>query len=121
MRRNTSWLNDGDEITLQNILELTKDIKIIDYPTKELASIVLEWEDNPEEIKRINQVEVSRQYPILIMINEYNEVQWVLDGNHRTQQALINEIETIPAKLIKPSNLDENTIKMFYPQEIPNK
>jgi hypothetical protein len=118
---NTSWSDNGDKITLQDILELTKDIKIIDYPTKELASIVLEWEDNPEEIKRISQVEVSKQYPILIMVNEYNEIQWILDGNHRTQQALINDIETIPAKLIKPSDLDERTIKTFYPQGILNK
>ena len=117
---NTSWSDDGDKITLQDILELTKDIKIIDYPTKKLASIVLGWEDNSEEIKRISQVEVSRQYPILIMVNEYNEIQWILDGNHRAQQA-INEIETISAKLIKPSDLDERTIKMFYPQGISDK
>ena len=118
---NTFWLDNSNKITLQDILELTKDIKIIDYPTKELALIVLRWEDNPEEIKRINQVEVSRQYPILIMVNEYNEIQWILDGNHRAQQALINDIETIPAKLIKPSDLDERTIKTFYPQGILNK
>ena len=118
---NTFWLDNSNKITLQDILELTKDIKIIDYPTKELALIVLRWEDNPEEIKRINQVEVSRQYPILIMVNKYNEIQWILDGNHRAQQALINDIETIPAKLIKPSDLDERTIKTFYPQGILNK
>ena len=115
-----SWSDDGDTITLQEILELTKDIKIIDFPTKELAPKVLRWEDNPEEIERISQVEVSRQYPILIMVNEYNEVQWVLDGNHRAQQALINDIPTIPAKLIKPSDLDERSIKMFYPDGIPD-
>ena len=114
-----SWSNDDDTVTLQDILELTKDIKIIDFPTKELAPKVLGWEDNPEEIERISQVEVSRQYPILIMVNEYNEVQWVLDGNHRAQQALINDIPTIPAKLIKPSDLDERSLKMFYPEEIP--
>ena len=119
----TSWANDDDKVTLQDILELTKDIPIINYPTKELAklpslkNIVLGW--NPEEIERISQVDVSRQYPILVMVNEYNEVQWILDGNHRAQQAVMNDIPTIPAKLIKPSDLDERSIKMFYPEEIP--
>jgi hypothetical protein len=119
----TSWANDDDKVTLQDILELTKDIPIISYPTKELAKlpslkkIVSGW--NPEEIERISQVDVSRQYPILVMVNEYNEVQWILDGNHRAQQAVMNNIPTIPAKLIKPSDLDERSIKMFYPEGIP--
>ena len=119
----TSWANDDDKVTLQDILELTKDIPTISYPTKELAKlpslkkIVLGWD--PEEIERISQVDVSRQYPILVMVNEYNEVQWILDGNHRAQQAVMNDIPTIPAKLIKPSDLDERSIKMFYPEGIP--
>ena len=119
----TSWSNDEEKITLQDILELTKDIPIINYPTKELAKLpslkklVSVW--NPEEIERISQVDVSRQYPILIMVNEYNEVQWILDGNHRAQQAVMNDIPTIPAKLIKPSDLDERSIKMFFPKGIP--
>ena len=119
----TSWANDDDKVTLQDILELTNDIPTISYPTKELAKlpslkkIVLGW--NPEEIERISQVDVSRQYPILVMVNEYNEVQWILDGNHRAQQAVMNDIPTIPAKLIKPSDLDERSIKMFYPEGIP--
>ena len=115
------WSDDDDTVTLQEILELTKDIPIIPYPTKDLEFKVLGWEDSPEEIERISQVEVSRQYPILIMVNEYNDVQWILDGNHRAQQALMNDIPTIPAKLIKPSDLDERTLKMFYPKGIPDK
>ena len=52
----TSWSRDEDKITLQDILELTKDIKIINFPTKKLANIVLNWNNNPEEIERISQV-----------------------------------------------------------------
>ena len=115
----TSWANDDDKITLQDILDLTKHIKIVEYPTEKLAKVVLNWDDNPEEIERISQVEVSQQYPILIMVNEDNEILWVLDGNHRAQKALINNIDSIPAKLIKPSDLDERSIKMFFPKGIP--
>ena len=109
----TSWSKDGDKITLQDILELTKDIKIINFPTKKLANIVLNWNDNPEEIERISQVEISSQYPILIMVDENGKIQWILDGNHRAQKALRSNSETIPAKLIKPSNLNPKSKKIF--------
>ena len=99
---NTSWSNDEDKITLQHILDLTEHIKAVDYPTEELSPIVLGWKDNPEEIERINQVEVSKQYPILIMVTKDDKLLWILDGNHRAQQALKNNIPTIPAKLTRP-------------------
>jgi hypothetical protein len=109
----TSWSKDEDKITLQDILELTKDIKITNFPTKELAKIVLNWDNNPEEIERISQVEISSQYPILIMVDENDTIQWILDGNHRAQKALRSNSETIPAKLIKPSNLNPKSKKIF--------
>ena len=109
----TSWTRDDETITLQDILELTKDIKAIDYPTKELAPKVLGWDDNPEEIERISQVEVSEQYPILIMIDEEGKIQWILDGNHRAQKALRSNSDTIPAKLIKPSDLNYKAKKIL--------
>jgi len=109
----TSWSRDEDKITLQDILELTKDIKIINFPTEKLANIVLNWDNNPEEIERISQVEVSSQYPILIMVDESGKIQWILDGNHRAQKALRSKSETIPAKLIKPSDLNPMAKKIF--------
>ena len=117
----TSWSKDEDKITLQDILELTKDIKIINFPTKKLANIVLNWNDNPEEIERISQVEISSQYPILIMVDENGKIQWILDGNHRAQKALRSNSETIPAKLIKPSNLNPKSKKIFGLSEAEHK
>jgi len=107
----TSWTSGEDTITLQDILELTKDIKIINFPTKKLANIVLNWDDNPEEIERISQVEVSSQYPILIMVDESGVIKWILDGNHRAQKALRSKSKTIPTKLIKPSDLNPKAKK----------
>jgi hypothetical protein len=75
----TSWTDEeGNKITLQDILDLTKTIPQKDYPTEKLSKIVLNWDDNPEEIERINQVE-----------------------------------ETIPAKLIKPSDLNSKAKKIL--------
>lgn len=110
----TSWTDiDKQTITLQDILELTKDIKIQNFPTKELALIVLNWDNNPEEIERISQVEISSQYPILIMVDEQGKIQWILDGNHRAQKALSAKVKTIPAKLIKPSDLNSKARKIL--------
>ena len=110
----TSWTGaDNETITLQDILELTKDIKIVNLPTEKLAPIVLNWDDNPEEIERISQVKISTQYPILVMVDEQNKIQWILDGNHRAQKALRAKTKTIPTKLIKPSNLNSKARKIL--------
>ena len=110
----TSWEDeDGNKITLEDILDMTKNIPQKDYPTEKLSKIVLNWDDNPEEIERIEQVEISKQYPILIMVDEGGKIQWILDGNHRAQKALRSKSKTIPAKLIKPSNLDAKAKKIL--------
>ena len=103
----TAWEDEeGNKVTLQDILDMTKNVPQKDYSTEKLAKVVLDWDDNPEEVERIEQVEVSKQYPILIMVDEAGKIQWILDGNHRAQKALRSKAETIPAKLTKPSMLD---------------
>lgn len=110
----TAWEDDeGDKITLQDILDMTKNVPQKDYPTEKLAKVVLNWDDNPEEVERVGQVEISKQYPILIMVDEAGKIQWILDGNHRAQKALRAKAKTIPAKLIKPSMLDAKSKKVL--------
>ena len=110
----TAWEDEeGNKVTLQDILDMTKNVPQKDYPTEKLAKVVLNWDDNPEEVERIDQVEISKQYPILIMVDEAGKIQWILDGNHRAQKALRSKAETIPAKLIKPSMLDAKSKKVL--------
>jgi hypothetical protein len=114
----TSWSNDTDTITLHDILELTKHIKQINLPINDnLKSKLLHWEGNPEEIERVNQVTVSNQFPILIMVDEQGQIAWILDGNHRLHKAIQSQAKTIPAKLIRPSNLDDKAKKIFNIKE----
>jgi hypothetical protein len=47
------------------------------------------------------------------MADESGKIQWILDGNHRAQKALRSKSETIPAKIIKPSNLDAKAKKVL--------
>tara|TARA_B110000285_G_scaffold112660_1_gene127869 strand:+ start:1202 stop:1570 length:369 start_codon:yes stop_codon:yes gene_type:complete len=110
----TSWEDEeGNKVTLQDILDMTKNVEVIDFPTKELSMVVLNWDNNPEEIERIGQVEISSDYPILIMVDESGGIKWILDGNHRAQKALRNDSKTIPAKLIRPSNLNSKSKRIL--------
>jgi len=110
----TSWSNDADTITLQDILELTKHIKQINLPINDnLKSKLIHWNGNPEEIERINQVTVSNQFPILVMVDEQGQINWILDGNHRLHKAIQSQAKTIPAKLIKPSDLSDKAKRIF--------
>jgi dCMP deaminase len=111
----TSWSDDTDTITLQDILELTKHIKQINLPiTDKLTNKLLHWDGNPEEMERINQVTVSKQFPILVILDEQGQIYSILDGNHRLHKAIQSRAETIPAKLIKPSDLSDKAKKILY-------
>ena len=114
----TSWSNDIDTITLQDILELTKHIQPINLQINDnLKSKLLHWDGNPEEIERVNQVTVSNQFPILIMVDQQGQIQWILDGNHRLHKAIRAQAKTIPAKLIRPSDLSDKARKIFNLKE----
>ena len=114
----SSWSKGPDKITLQDILELTKHIEQINLPINDnLKSKLLHWDGNPEEMERVNQVTVSKQFPILIMVDEQGQIAWILDGNHRLHKAIQSQAKTIPAKLIRPSNLNDKAKKIFRIKE----
>jgi hypothetical protein len=114
----TSWSDGTEKITLQDILELTKHIKQINLPINDnLKSKLIHWDGNPEEIERINQVTVSNQFPILIIVDEQGQIKSILDGNHRLHKAIQSQAKTIPAKLIKPSDLNDKAKRIFHLKE----
>jgi hypothetical protein len=106
-----SWNNNGETITLQDILQLTNSIPVKQYATKKLASIVLDWDNNPDEIDKIEQSNLD--YPILIMVDDNEKIKWILDGNHRAQKAIKNSLPTISAKLIKLADLDDKARRIL--------
>ena len=114
----TSWSDGNEKITLQDILELTKHIKQINLPINDnLKNKLIHWDGNPEEIERINQVTVSNQFPILVMLDNQGQIDWILDGNHRLHKAIQSQAKTIPAKLIRPSDLDDKAKRVFHLKE----
>jgi pterin-4a-carbinolamine dehydratase len=114
----TSWSDGTEKITLQDILDLTKHIKQINLPINDnLKSKLIHWDGNPEEIERINQVTVSTQFPILIIVDEQGQIKSILDGNHRLHKAIRSQAKTIPAKLINPSDLSDKAKRIFHIKE----
>lgn len=100
----TSWTNRNDEtVTLKQILDLTKNIKVSEIETEKLKNIVLNWEGNSEEIEKIEKSDL--QYPILILMNDDKTIKYILDGNHRVQKSIRYNLPTVKAKFIQYSKL----------------
>lgn len=113
----TSWANEkGEKITLQDLLDQTKNINAIDIKTDKLKDKVLSWKDelgneDQEEIAKIEKSDL--QYPPLIFVNDDDSIKYIVDGNHRVQKAIRNKLETIKVKLIKFSELPQNFKNVF--------
>jgi len=100
----TSWIGHNEEtVTLRQILDLTKDIKVKEIEIEKLKKIVLSWDGNTEENEKIEKSDI--QYPVLILMNDDNTIKYILDGNHRIQKSIKYNLPTVKAKLIKFSKL----------------
>ena len=108
----TSWENDeGDKITLMDLLNATEDIPIENISVEELKPHLLTWDGDEEEIKKIDGADL--QYPILIFVNDEGEFISIIDGHHRAQKAVRKGLETIKAKIIPINSLPKDIRKMF--------
>ena len=95
----TSWENDeGDKITLTDLLNVTKDIPVKKISLNKIKSKLLTWDDDDKEIAKIEKSNL--QYPILIFVDDNNKFISIIDGHHRAQKAVRHKLKTIKAKLI---------------------
>ena len=108
----TSWENDeGDKITLMDLLNATEDIPVRNISVEELKPHLLSWDGDEEEVKKIESADL--QYPILIFINDNGEFITIIDGHHRAQKAARHGLKTINAKVI-PINLLPKDIRRVF-------
>ena len=108
----TSWENEeGDKITLIDLLNVTEDIPVEEVSVEELKPHLLSWDGDEEEIKKIEKADLN--YPILIFVNDDNEFLTIIDGHHRVQKAVRKGLETIKAKIIPINCLPKNIRKVF--------
>jgi uncharacterized protein (DUF1015 family) len=110
--RDTSWQNDeGDKVTLMDLLNATKDIPVKKISVNKIKSKLLSWDDDEDEVKKIESADL--QYPILIFVNDEGKFISIIDGHHRAQKAVRHKLKTIKAKLIPINSLPKDMRKVF--------
>jgi ParB-like chromosome segregation protein Spo0J len=110
--RDTSWENDeGNKITLIDLLNATEDIPVRNISVEELKPHLLSWDGDEEEVKKIESSDL--QYPILIFVNDDGEFITLIDGHHRAQKAARRGLETIKAKVISIDSLPKQIRRVF--------
>ena len=108
----TSWENEkGDKITLIDLLNATEEIPVQKISVEELKPYLLSWDNDPEEIEKIEKADL--QYPILIFVTSNGEFISIIDGHHRAQKAARKGLETIKAKIINIDCLPKHIRKVF--------
>ena len=108
----TSWRNDeGDKISLIDLLDATEDIPVKNIPVEKIKSKLLTWDNDNKEVNKIEKADL--QYPILIFVDDNNKFISIIDGHHRAQKAVRHKLKTIKAKLIPINSLPKKIKKVF--------
>jgi hypothetical protein len=108
----TSWQNnEGDKITLMDLLNATENIPVRNISVDELKPHLLSWDGDDDEVRKIESADL--QYPILIFVNDEGKFITIIDGHHRAQKAARRGLETIKAKLIPINDLPKDIRKVF--------
>ena len=108
----TSWENDeGDKITLIDLLDATKHIPVKKIFLNKIKSKLIKWDGNDKEIAKIEKADL--QYPILIFVDDNNKFISIIDGHHRAHKALRKGLKKINAKIIPINSLPKNIRKVF--------
>jgi hypothetical protein len=105
-----SWTNGEHTVTLRQLLIITKDIPVTEFPTEKLKDISLHA-NNPDEQDRIDKSDL--QYPVLIFINGDNTIKYIVDGHHRIQKAIKTKLPTNKTKLIPFDDLPDDYKKVL--------
>jgi hypothetical protein len=108
----TSWENDeGDKITLIDLLNATEDIPVKEISLDNIKTKLLTWDGNEEEVAKIEKANL--RYPILIFVDDNNKFISIIDGHHRVHKALRKGLKKINAKIIPINSLPKNIRKVF--------
>jgi len=96
--RDTSWKNDEDEVTIGDV---------IDYLGEDTIDInVLELSRQLPPLPTAGAERVSAaslEFPIIV-VKFGGKYQFVLDGNHRLQKAIDENVENISARILDLDN-----------------
>ena len=100
--RDTSWEDDGEKTTIGDVVDYLGDEETINIKVSELSQQIPslfddEYRQSDKGKTRISAADLN--YPIIIT-KRGARYKSVLDGNHRLQKAIDEEVETIKAKIL---------------------
>ena len=106
--RDTSWETDDEKVSLMAPkLPGWKFKSVVDYlgdKTDDLNVLELSQQLPPLPTRGAERVAAaSLEYPIIV-VKSGGQYRFVLDGNHRLQRAIDEEVETIEAKILDLDN-----------------
>ena len=105
---NTSWTDvvDGKQITvtLKELLTVMGNIRIQNISTKELEPYALH-KDKKDKETLFNVEQANLHHPIIILDRGAGKRLSILDGHHRLQKCINNNITYIKAKVIHLNKL----------------
>ena len=96
--RDTSWKNDEDEVTIEEVINYLGD-ETININVLELSQQLPSLPTQGAE----RVAAASLEYPIIV-VKSGGQYRYVLDGNHRLQKAIDEKVETIKAKILDLDN-----------------
>jgi disulfide oxidoreductase YuzD len=111
---NTYWADtiNGKEIkvSINDLMNVTKGVPVIEMSTKILEPYALH--KNKKDAETLANIQKSDlQYPIIVL--KKNNKYQILDGHHRLQKAINNNIEKIKTKLIDINTLPDDWQELF--------
>ena len=114
--RDTSWETDDEKVTIGQVVDYLGD-ETVDVSVLDLSQQLPELPTRGAE----RVAAASLDYPIIV-VKSGGQYRFVLDGNHRLQKAIDEEVETIKAKILDLDNPETPEVfqRMFgAPDETP--
>ena len=96
--RDTSWETDDDKVTIGEVVDYLEPTETVDINVLELSQQLPSLPTRGA--KRV--AAASLEYPIIVVKSD-GQYRYVLDGNHRLQRAIDEEVESIKAKILDVS------------------
>ena len=90
----TSW-EDGDlKVTIKEVLKYLDDnkVNVEEVSTDKLKPILIA---GPRDPKRVQAADLK--YPVIVVVDESGKYKSILDGNHRVEKAINDDIPTVAA------------------------
>ena len=106
----TSW-EDGDlKVTIKEVLKYLddNDVPVKDVSTDKLKSILIA---DDRDDKRVQAADLK--YPVVVVVGMNGKYKSILDGNHRVDKAIRNDIPTVKARELDLREAPEEYQELF--------